>query len=691
MTSRSALLSDHSLRDRGSIVQLDTTQIGPESLGDELRARLDLLEQRVRATVTRRRSNDPDADDPYRGLYISDEHVDRLFDPTPAPDPWPRVDNAPGDKLDALAREFGLDDADIELLLISLAPDLDPRFERLYGYLQDDVTRRRAGIGLALELCGLTPLSASARARVSTGPLVTSALVVVEEQERPFLTRSLLVPDRVVAHLLGDDTPDPGLASLMAQVFPWDPGNASELAGVLRQGASCFVRESADGLGRSVAAAAFAALGMPVLALDLCRLDDAKPEEIATLAGRETAMTGSGLVVGPVECLAERTGGIEAFASLDRPLVLVGKGGWDPSWSSRSPITFETPVPTEERRASLWRAVLNGDCRDDLDPGQAAGHFQLGPQQIVRSAEVARRRAALEDRPIEGPDLHVAARSQNAAGLERLARRVKPDVAWDDLVLPLDALQQLREIGDRTRYGDKVLGDWRMGSTSRGRGTTALFAGPSGTGKTMGAEALAGELGFDLYAVDIATVVDKYIGETEKNLDRIFSEAAGINGVLFFDEADALFGKRSEVRDSHDRYANVEVAYLLQRMEQFEGIAILATNLRANLDDAFTRRLQAVIEFPMPDEVHRRQIWERCLGSIAPRSSDLDLVFCAHSFELSGGNIRNITLAAAFLAARANGRIEMEHLVRATEREYRKLGRLCTEREFGEYHSLVAS
>ena len=513
MTSRLALTSHHSLRDREWIVELHTTKIGPESLGDELRAQLNLLEQHVRAAVARRRSSDPDADDPYRGLYISDEHVDRLLERTQAADQLPRVRQTPGDKLDELARVFRLDASNIELLLIALAPDLDPRFERFYGYLQDDVTRRRAGIGLALELCGLTPLSASARRRMSTGPLIQSGLVVVEEAERPFLTRSLRVPDRVVAHLLGDDSPDRSLAALTTPVLAWDPGNAADLAKALRQGHHCFVHESADGLGRSAAAAAFVALQMPVLALDLCRLGEADPKEIATLAGRDAAMTGSGLVAGPIECLVDRTGGIEAFASLERHLVLIGQRGWDPSWTPRLPVTFETPAPSGDRRASLWRAALNGDCRDDLDPGRAAAHFRLGPQQVERSATVAKRRAALEERSIDETDLHDAARSQNAAGLERLARRIRPDVGWDDLVLPLDALEQLREVGDRTRYGDKVLSEWLMGSASRGRGTTALFAGPSGTGKTMAAEVLAGELGFDLYAVDIATVVDKYIGD----------------------------------------------------------------------------------------------------------------------------------------------------------------------------------
>ena len=228
------------------------------------------------------------------------------------------------------------------------------------------------------------------------------------------------------------------------------------------------------------------------------------------------------------------------------------------------------------------------------------------------------------------------------------------------------------------------------GGASRGRGVTALFSGESGTGKTMSAEVLAGELGLDLYVVDLATVVDKYIGETEKNLDRIFNEADQVNGVLLFDEADAIFGKRSEVSDSKDRYANVEIAYLLQRMERFDGIAILTTNLRSNLDDAFLRRLDALIDFPSPDADARRRLWQTHLPTTLPIHDDIDLDFLAQAFEVAGGNIRNITLTAAFLAAEAGRFVGMSELVRATDREYRKLGRLRLDTEFGEYHDLVA-
>jgi SpoVK/Ycf46/Vps4 family AAA+-type ATPase len=218
----------------------------------------------------------------------------------------------------------------------------------------------------------------------------------------------------------------------------------------------------------------------------------------------------------------------------------------------------------------------------------------------------------------------------------------------------------------------------------------SLFAGDSGTGKTMSAEVVARSLGLDLYVIDLSTVVDKYIGETEKNLDRIFVEAERVNGVLLFDEADAIFGKRSEVKDARDRYANVEVAYLLQRMEQFEGLAILTTNLRANVDEAFLRRIDILVEFPLPDTESRARLWAMQLTPQLPVGDDLDLEFLASAFELSGGNIRNVVLAAAFEAAEDEEVVSMAHIIRATSAEYRKLGRLCVESEFGPYYAQLA-
>jgi ATPases of the AAA+ class len=352
------------------------------------------------------------------------------------------------------------------------------------------------------------------------------------------------------------------------------------------------------------------------------------------------------------------------------------------------PLMLDAPVLSVAQRSALWAASLDGQVDPGLDPGGATAQFVLSPDQIVRAARSATLQAAVHGTPVSAADLGRGVRAQNAVGLAKLARRVEPGVGWPDLVLPPATTGQLREIALRARYRTRVLDEWRMRpGGGRGRGVTALFAGDSGTGKTMSAEVIAADLELDLYAVDLSSVIDKYVGETEKNLERIFTEAAGVNAVLLFDEADAIFGKRSEVRDAHDRYANVESAYLLQRMESFDGLAILATNLRANLDDALTRRLDLVIDFPMPDEAQRRRLWDRCLGDRIPRAPDLDLGFCASAFELSGGNIRSAVVAAAYLAAAQDRPVSTTDLVGGIYREYRKLGRLTLETEFGHYYS----
>jgi len=672
-----------------------------------LLGRLGVVEARVRAAVGARRAADPNPEDPFRGLYLSEDHVERLLTPGEAPVPseieegmLPAVESAADEaelagadlRLRRLARTFGLVPLDVELLLIALAPDLDARFERLYGYLHDDVTRRRASIGLALELAGSPAAIASARHRLTRGaPLVDGGLVLVEEPERPFLTRSLRVPDRLAMHLLGDDHLEPTLTELAAEAWPSHGTDPAALARAIDAGAMLtYVRERAGSSGRALAAAAFTQLGKTVIALDLARL--VQSDEVGALADaaiREARLVNAGLVAGPVEALIDQGPAVvRHFAEADWPVVLTGHKSWDPTWSRNVPLLIELTPPGAADRATMWSESLDGDAPADLAAEAVTRQFRLGPEQVSRAATAARLQASLAGRPLEPDDLRAGARAQNAAGLERLARRIHPDVKWDDMVLPPETRQQLEEVTGRALNRDKVLDEWGLqGSSSRGRGITALFAGESGTGKTMAAEVLAGELGLDLYAIDLATVVDKYVGETEKNLDKIFAEADQVHGVLFFDEADALFGKRSEVRDAHDRYANVEVAYLLQRMESFDGIAILATNLRANIDEAFARRLDAVVDFPMPDDEHRLELWELGLPAGVPRADDVDLEFCARAFELSGGNIKNITLAAAYLAAMDDREVQMADLIKGTQREYRKLGRLLGESEFGPYYA----
>ena len=358
---------------------------------------------------------------------------------------------------------------------------------------------------------------------------------------------------------------------------------------------------------------------------------------VLSVLGREALLRSASLVVSPIEAFdTHAVDAVFRLARLPVPVVLTGTSAWDPNWSDRVPLIAEASRLTVGERTELWRREL-GPLAEGIDVGDIAGQYVFGPRQIAAAITAAEALArSTRGTPIDS-DLRRGARSQNAAGLERLARRVEPAVSWRDIVLPDKALRQLHELTVRARNRELVLSDWRMRpGGGRGTGVTALFAGDSGTGKTMAAEVIAGDLGLDLYTVNLATVVDKYIGETEKNLERIFTEASRVSAVLLFDEADAIFGKRSEVRDAHDRYANIESAYLLQRMETFDGLAVLATNLRANLDDAFTRRLDMVVDFPLPDEAARLALWRRCLAPPVPAQSDLGLDFYARSFALSG-------------------------------------------------------
>jgi SpoVK/Ycf46/Vps4 family AAA+-type ATPase len=311
-----------------------------------------------------------------------------------------------------------------------------------------------------------------------------------------------------------------------------------------------------------------------------------------------------------------------------------------------------------------------------------AATFRLTAGQIRDAAATAGNLAAARAPAaprITEPDLRAGCRLQSNRGLAALAAQITPRYGWDDIVLPPGQLAQLREVHDQVRYRALVYETWGFDrKLALGKGLAVLFAGPPGTGKTMAADVLAHTLELDLYKVDLSAVVSKYVGETEKNLARIFAAGRTSNAILFFDEADALFGKRTQVRDAHDRYANVEVSYLLQQMEEYDGVIILATNLRKNVDEAFARRLAATMDFPVPGTAERRRIWAQVWPPETPRDPDLDLDLLAAQVEVTGGAIRNIAVAAAFLAAADGGVVTMPHLLHATRREYQKMGTVLT-------------
>ena len=309
-----------------------------------------------------------------------------------------------------------------------------------------------------------------------------------------------------------------------------------------------------------------------------------------------------------------------------------------------------------------------------------AGPFRLTPGRIFKAAADLRQAEPLAELP--GADMFQAAcREQAGRPPGDFSMRLEPRHRWEDLVLSAEKIRHLMEICEHLRHVHQVFAEWGFEDRiTYGKGLSVLFCGPSGTGKTLAAQVMARELGLELHKIDLSAVVSKYIGETEKNLQRVFQEAGGGGAILFFDEADALFGKRTDVSDAHDRYANIETSFLLQKMEEYEGMVILASNLRDNMDDAFVRRLRFIVEFNFPEAADREAIWKAHFPRRAPMGTDVDFAYLARQFPVTGANIRNIVLNAAFLAAGNGGAIGMKHLLQGAKREYEKIGKLWSDR-----------
>lgn len=606
-------------------------------------------------------------------------------------------------RLDRLSEIFQLDPFDIDALLICLAPTLDLRYEKLYGYLQDDITRKRPGVNLVLDLlCTAGPERLYQLAHFTDdAPLIKYHLLerMTEpgQPKAPLLSQTLSVDETIVHWLLGSYQPQGDLAHLLSLTV-LDMNKADEiLAGsvgsLFNQSdmENChFIFFGADQLGQEAAARRCAVRSKrSLLALDLAIVAERGLPIIPAIqrALRDAKLAGAiPFLKGWDACLADGVpfnGALTEVCQFAGAWIISAKTAWQPQGVERNIrlLQVEFPVPAYSQRITLWTHFLNAaGIQEAVDIPTLAGQFALTASQIRDAVALIRDSRNSHKNPLTMEDFMAGARTSSTSRLAALAHKITPRYGWEDIILPEDQVAQLREIIATVRGRATVLDEWGVGrKLASSRGITALFAGPPGTGKTMAAEIIAGELGLDLYKIDLSVIVSKYIGETEKNLEQIFTEAASSNAILFFDEADALFGKRSEVRDSHDRYANIEISYLLQRMEAYDGITILATNLRANLDEAFTRRLQFSVEFPFPEEADRLHIWQTLFPIGVPRAPNLDLPSLAQRFKLAGGSIRNILVGAAYLAASDGRRVTMEHLLHGAQRELQKMGRLMEE------------
>ena len=674
------------------------------------------------------------ATDPYRGLYINHEQLERALTQDPGvpllyvPCLVTTVNHlgARGSsRLAQLAQTFELSDFDLDLLLIALAPEIDLRYERIYAYLQDDVTRKLPTVDLALNLlCATASEKLHCRMHLTPdAPLLRCQILQligdVSQPQSPLLSAYLKLDPAIVLFLLGQTCLDPRLGSFCQMIQPPCSPDRLDLEVGIQQGLlqlcmqsqaqsqplRVYLQGAAGTTKQQVGAAIATQLNVPLMVADLhpTRLLKTDLELTLKVLFRDAQLHQAVLYLeGMDELRAPDQMSLyqqvwKQVAIAPGITLLSGQQPWTTTGSGdATPMIISFPKLDFEQGRTCWASQLSaiGMTLDAPSLDLLASRFHLTPGQIsdVVSAahHAARWRVATQPQPQPQAqvlptldDLCVAARAQSGHDLVMLARKIQPRYTWDDIVLPADPYTQLRQLCQQVRYQHVVYQQWGFEQKlSLGKGLNALFSGPPGTGKTMAAEVVAHALGLDLYKIDLSQIVSKYIGETEKNLNRIFTTAESTNAILFFDEADALFGKRSDVKDAHDRYANLEIAYLLQKMEEYEGISILTTNLVQNLDDAFTRRLRFIVEFPFPEAEYRLQIWQQAFPQQTPIAADVDFGAIARLFKLSGGNIRNVALAAAFLAAETGQAVHMTHLLQATRQEFQKMGRLISEDEF---------
>jgi hypothetical protein len=634
--------------------------------------------------------------------------------------------------LTQLCAAFGLSPFERDVLLLCAGIELDSTFAALCAVAQGRQWNEHNGMSVGYSRISYPTFSLALAALphahwdalIPNAPLRRWRLITMSPGNALTLS-PLRIDERILHYLAGVSHLDERLAGIVVtlsaagELVPSHRLQAEQLTEALSPWVDTATRLSLPERGkaepmpvvqlfgedppgkRAIAAAACTALGLNLCLVPADALP-ATPSEIEALTRlweREAVLSGSALMLDCDEldmADAARTIAVtRLIQQMNSPLIVTSLERSRLSQRRvRQVITLDVRKPSMSEQRTLWHKRLNSESLNGHIEALVS-QFNLSASSIhAASSEVlavGRKTPAVTDNRDSVQQaaydeladlLWDACRGQTRPALDDLAQRIEPSAGWDDLVLPEAQREILHEIAAHVRQRATVYEAWGFSTRgTRGLGISALFAGASGTGKTMAAEVLAHELRLDLYRIDLSSVVSKYIGETEKNLRRVFDAAEEGGAILLFDEADALFGKRSEVKDSHDRYANIEVSYLLQRMEAYRGLAILTTNLKNALDTAFLRRIRFVVQFPFPDAAQRAEIWRRIFPQLTP-TKDLDIDKLAR-LNVAGGNIRNIALNAAFLAADAQEPVGMAHLLRAANTEYAKIEKSLTETEIG--------
>lgn len=671
---------------------------------DYLQSLLHQLDELIRQAVNRIEANNLDAANALRGLVIHHEEAIDAIDEIAMSGLWSNTDEIVIDFGDEafpfmqLASVFDLGYADCLILLLALAPELDFRYQRLYGYLQDDVTLRYPTPNLVMNLFAddsAARFDLYNRLQAHNILVKQGLLTVVEPENRNnslFLQHTIRLNSAVLNFIIGQSDIDNSVSFVLEKVdsvprLHVDEAFVKPIIEKLAQNPMIILSGETPLEQLETASAICTERTLPLFQFKLNRITEV-PESIQAIWQMvlcQATMHRAALIITDWDILIDESGKIpeklwQELCEFPLPVFICMSEMREPEHHpERIILRIPFEKPDYEKRLSAWTDFIPDGAFEQSELGELAIKYRFHRQQISDTVQTAHDIAQTAGRhQLNLDDLRQAAIAHTRLKLGNSAQQViATNASWDRLILPDEPLAQLHEIVNRVRYANIVQHNWGYGNhISNSEGISALFAGESGTGKTLSARTLAAELGLPMYKIDLSGIVDKYIGETEKNLRVIFEEAQSNNAILFFDEADAIFGKRSEVKDARDRYANIEVAYMLQQIESYDGIAILATNLRQNLDEAFTRRLDFLITFPFPEPEYRHKIWLAHFPEQAPLDPSVDIMELAQRYELSGGNIRNVTLAAAYMAAAEGDRISLKHIQHAIRREHQKLGRL---------------
>ena len=638
-------------------------------------------------------------------------------------------------RLEKLADSYGLHDLEKNVLILCLIQETDLRYGKLFAYLNNDITRKRVSVNLALDLFCSSFEDRQENLKILTQDslLVRHHLIrVLDEQEGirlPLLERILEIDEQIMDFLTGEYqiTINERIRSFTGIYDGTHVIDELILPENLTSKINAAIRLCEDGMpvlfflqgprgaGKKASASVISAqVGRDMLVADTGMMVGPEFGIYAELVCREALLRDAALYFDNFDLLladdaAQQLGILTGMLKDFTGIVFLGSNSfWEPAGILRTKrfIHLDLPSPAFPERKKLFEKYLHSSKGlVELESTQGAesavidelaNRFKFGAGQIIDAIHSAAGIAILEGTAgneipeVTKEHLYLGCKAQSNKKLLQYASMVESKYTWNDIILPHDTVEQLKEIVNYVNNYHIVYSKWGYGEKlSMGKGANILFAGPPGTGKTMAAGIIAKTLGLDLYRIDLSSMVSKYIGETEKNLNKVFHEARTSNSIVFFDEADALFGKRTEIKDAHDRYANIEVSYLLQKMEEHEGIIILASNMKSNIDEAFLRRMHFSIDFPFPDERCRERIWKVMVPAKAPVEEAIDYGFLARRFKLPGGNIKNIQIAAAFLAAEEGGTIGMGHIVRATKRELQKMGRSITAADFGNYYEYI--